>query len=614
MAATYFQNKNVGDKVYVNIDGAPREFVVVQRGSAGRKYGLMVDVYKTIAYSVATNLQSRYGVGLDEKDSGTSNIAQFFSVDSKLSGKINLNYVRSTIGGGSVSNSLIYLYDYDIPSNYRVPKFSGQPIEWWTGRVYYNQAATYSHITYVNTTGTTSMVITNVGAWPCGLRPCINFDNSLLFENDGTVRFPPNAPPIITVRSSTPNPNTIYGGVPVDIAWSTVLNPYFTIDKYTLQRRAMINGTWSAWSEIYSGILTNYKDGGLSATATKVQYSVRAVSTGSGANGADLISDGQTTAELSVTTIRPSVPASLDAPEFVVRDGYVTVSWGISTTTLPGSSITGYILERAYNGSNIWKTIPSAAIISSSQFSVTYIENGEPSLKSVAYRVKAFDIYNIDGAYKESAFIPLITNDPPVISGSDGDLGLITSVFSFSYSVRDNNDWEPIKIEEYFNGTLKRVYNTTNDVLQNFILTQSEFILLPNRTSANPHIITITAIGRYGAFATQIYKFTKNESQIVVYKEFPVPDFDIDIPERIFINVSRTFPTGAVFKVFACNNGNDENPAWENCTSAVVGGQNYYFINSVKTASKWGVNVRVELNRNNANGECWVDRIWGDFE
>ena len=55
---------------------------------------------------------------------------------------------------------------------------------------------------------------------------------------------------------------------------------------------------------------------------------------------------------------------------------------------------------------------------------------------------------------------------------------------------------------------------------------------------------------------------------------------------------------GAVAKVEACNNGFDAVPAWEDITAMVQINRVYNFINKTKTASKWGVNIRFTITKN----------------
>jgi hypothetical protein len=78
--------------------------------------------------------------------------------------------------------------------------------------------------------------------------------------------------------------------------------------------------------------------------------------------------------------------------------------------------------------------------------------------------------------------------------------------------------------------------------------------------------------------------------------------------------VTRNIPPTATFKVEVCNNGYDTSPTWEDCTDAVKSGLVHVFTNKTKTASNWGVLVRVTVARNGATGACYVSAIGGNFE
>ena len=82
------------------------------------------------------------------------------------------------------------------------------------------------------------------------------------------------------------------------------------------------------------------------------------------------------------------------------------------------------------------------------------------------------------------------------------------------------------------------------------------------------------------------------------------------------MSVVKNIPTEAIFKVEACNNGFDEaeDIIWEDITTDVVRGEPYDFQNESKNAFQWGVNIRVTVKRNGAEGACYITEIGGNFE
>ena len=80
------------------------------------------------------------------------------------------------------------------------------------------------------------------------------------------------------------------------------------------------------------------------------------------------------------------------------------------------------------------------------------------------------------------------------------------------------------------------------------------------------------------------------------------------------MKVTREIPAGATFKVEATNNPFDPSPAWEDCTNAVIQGVAHVFENTINTAVKFGLNIRVTVERGDAISACWVSSIGGNFE
>lgn len=70
--------------------------------------------------------------------------------------------------------------------------------------------------------------------------------------------------------------------------------------------------------------------------------------------------------------------------------------------------------------------------------------------------------------------------------------------------------------------------------------------------------------------------------------------------------IAETIPTDgavpAVRKLWVCNNGFDDNPTWEDATQAYLNKQAYYFQNRTKTAEKWGVSFKYEVQANDSLG------------
>ena len=92
------------------------------------------------------------------------------------------------------------------------------------------------------------------------------------------------------------------------------------------------------------------------------------------------------------------------------------------------------------------------------------------------------------------------------------------------------------------------------------------------------------------------------------------PMKSVKCPVRALVSVSMTKPQGAIFSAKICNNAYDPNPYWEDMTQEVLSGDNHVFTNTEKTADYWGVAVKVELDRNGTEGECYINSIGGFFD
>ena len=67
--------------------------------------------------------------------------------------------------------------------------------------------------------------------------------------------------------------------------------------------------------------------------------------------------------------------------------------------------------------------------------------------------------------------------------------------------------------------------------------------------------------------------------------------------EMIAFHIDTHNIQDADIKVYVANNGFDESPTWEDATNELLTDDLYYFTNEIKTADKWGVKVKIEINK-----------------
>ena len=208
----------------------------------------------------------------------------------------------------------------------------------------------------------------------------------------------------------------------------------------------------------------------------------------------------------------------------------------------------------------------------------------------------------------EAVDIAVIHNQPPVISGSNADLGTKRGDFTYQYSVTDPDN-DVVNVVEKIDGKTIATKNAiTLGATQTLSVSGNTFTALTNAK----HTITITATDSAGNSAVRTLTFTKSIAGFVITLSAPLEANSQ--PTRANIKVTRDIPAGGTFKVEVTNNPFDASPVWEDCTNAVVQGVAHVFTNKINTAAQYGMNIRVTVQRGDALTACWVSGIGGNFE
>ena len=293
--------------------------------------------------------------------------------------------------------------------------------------------------------------------------------------------------------------------------------------------------------------------------------------------------------------ITPSSPVNLNIPN-IYGGTLNTISWS-AVSDLDGDSVS-YELECAYNGAGFMSIYKGN--------SNTYAHLVDYGYNSIQYRVRALDSKGAYSDYTTSASVNIVNNQSPVISGSDADLGTKINGFSQEYSVTDE-DSVSVTVTETIDDVLIRSYSVTLGAINSLAVTGETWLKLTNGT----HTMVITATDNKGGTSTRRYVFTKNVTSLSVQTNPMSVD---SMPTRISLNVTRSVPTESIFKIEVCNNANDAAPTWEDATETITEGKVYLFRNTSKTADGWAVSVKVTVDRNGAEGSCYISSIGGAFE
>lgn len=219
---------------------------------------------------------------------------------------------------------------------------------------------------------------------------------------------------------------------------------------------------------------------------------------------------------------------------------------------------------------------------------------------NVSNKIRVSETTDSDGCYT------VIFNEEPIISGTNSNLGLKTGAFSQTYKVNDADN-DVVTVTEYIDNVKIRSYVATLDATNTFAVTDLTWRKLSNGT----HTLKITATDGIDE-STRTFTFTKAVNSLSVQRSTPIAS--ATKPTRLIVTVVKSIPPEAIFKVEACNNGYDTAPTWEDITSSITSGQTHVFSNTVSTSGKWGVNIRVTVDRNGGEGACYISEIGGNFE
>ena len=192
---------------------------------------------------------------------------------------------------------------------------------------------------------------------------------------------------------------------------------------------------------------------------------------------------------------------------------------------------------------------------------------------------------------------------PMEISGNNDHLGTFVFPFVYKYNIFNATG---VTVVETLNQTQVRSYTTTGDEEQTFALTNELWATVPN----GDNFIQITAT-KGEQTVTQTKHFIKNSTLQLKYTASPST---ITRPTAINVELDYTKPFGADLEVLVCNNGNDEQPTWEDMTTAVKMGANHIFKNTTKTVVHWKTMLQISITRNLSIGDIKLRGIKTTFD
>jgi hypothetical protein len=390
---------------------------------------------------------------------------------------------------------------------------------------------------------------------------------------------PPTVPGYINV------PESISGGAHLSVDWGQSTDPEGKPVSYRLEKKI----DTGAWTLVYSGAGRSYTDTAQTGSSA-MQYRVKAI------DADNVESDWRTSSVINVTANQPpTVPSSILVPPQVTAGMEAVVSWGASID--PDGNTLIYLLERCVDEGN-WQQIYSGE---DREYTDTAPSGGSETLQ---YRVRAKDSLNIYSGYTTSSVIGIVNNLPPVISGSDTDLGMFSDTFAgYAYTVNDP-DSQSVNVQEIIDDVIFRTFDPVLGQQQSFSLAGYDWAKIQNGT----HTVRIAATDAGGSSAVRTLTFTKDVNTVEFFTQVLNADAK---PSAVIVNVQGAFPSGCVLTVLAANNANDDSPAWQDISGGL--GSKSYFTNQSKTAASWGVRLHVKLERGTAVLPCYITSVGGGF-
>jgi hypothetical protein len=317
------------------------------------------------------------------------------------------------------------------------------------------------------------------------------------------------------------------------------------------------------------------------------------------------VGSGSVSVTLSHTLATPSVPFSINYPISLSAGDFVITWVGAGGTT-------GYNLERSVNGGS-WDTIYSGE-------AETYTDSIQASWNTVRYRVKAYAAYSglwSTGSGYRTGIVATNHNEPPTVPSFINVPEVVTINSAPQISWGESIDPEGTDV----NYILQRRFDNEVyiEIYRGTAQSTTDLLIPAGKNLVQYRVKAVDADGIESDWITStaqniVANTPPTESVDEIDFCAPVvPIFADSRPSIVLINISASKPEGSILQVWVCNNGNDEEPSWEDCTNAVLTKRVFNFINNAKTSSAWSVKLRVKLQRGSAGGDVSITSVGVSF-
>ncbi|MGK5512064.1 Ig-like domain-containing protein [Brevibacillus formosus] len=453
---------------------------------------------------------------------------------------------------------------------------------WSNGSIQYNTGM--ENTLYLSSGGVNFTVKKGFTGNDLGSMPSTPTSNMVNLSADFVI----NENPTVTLSSPANNQTFVKGGN-INFQWTgndsdgDVLN-------YTLQI-----GTSTGTSNIYnSGVGTATSKNGISAGWTLGTYYWRVIAN-DGKGGITTSAERAFVINNSLPTITLASPAN----NLTLTEGKTLPISGTATEADSGNVVT--VKYKIDNGTayNITASVSNGTTPINFSKTLTYLNNrlydgSNPVTPILAENVThTLTVWAEDDQGGKSPDttrnFTVLYNQPPQISGSDQDLGTITTPPSIQYNVTDVEGYS-FTITEAVDGNTIRSFLGTNGKQETLTIPHDMWIKLQPGVT---HQLTITATDQYNASSKRTFTFKRAVDGIELATTAILPA-DAQ-PTRVILSLNGTIPDGANLNVQVCNNAHDVSPTWEDMSQSVKNGRPYVFTNTTSTSGKWGIRFKISI-------------------
>ena len=262
------------------------------------------------------------------------------------------------------------------------------------------------------------------------------------------------------------------------------------------------------------------------------------------------------------------------------------------------NNYTGYVQKYNTSAPSPYYNVYSNIVYNNTySFNGTY--QGVRPLVNLSSSIQVSDTADSDGVYE------IIWNTAPTMEDIPALGEQKNTPFSIAYSVSDI-DGDSLTVTATLNGSaIYTKSNVSSGSTGNIQITKT---MIDNYGVVGTNTIKVTVSDGI-ASVSKTTTFERNQTELIV-QGAEIISYD-EMPKEMGVRLVANVPDGAAMYVFCCNNGNDINPTWEDCTEETLNREMHTFTNASKTAEKWGVNIRIVIQKGTATEKATISGFGG---